>query len=176
MIFFDTETTGLIKNAALELPKQPHIIEIGALREPEVPGKATELSLIFCVPVKLEPIITKLTGLTDEDLEDQDTFEENYETIEGFFEGEDTMIAHNMPFDYGMLLFELRRLGCENSFPMPITRIDTVQMARKFYGGKFKKLIDLYEERIGPYEQKHRALDDCKLLQAVYHDLMARES
>jgi len=33
MIFFDTETTGLIKNAALKLYHQPHIIEIGAVKK-----------------------------------------------------------------------------------------------------------------------------------------------
>lgn len=42
MIYFDTETTGLIKNAALPLNLQPRIIEIGALKD-----NGEELSIIL---------------------------------------------------------------------------------------------------------------------------------
>ena len=64
MIFFDTETTGLIKNKALPLINQPRIIEIGAVKD-----TGEELSLIINPLIKLDPIITKITGLIDKDLE-----------------------------------------------------------------------------------------------------------
>ena len=174
MLFFDTETTGLIKNAALHLVHQPHIIEIGLIRDPVPPGQQREFHTLLRPPVKLPEIITKITGLTDNALADAPTFEDVYEDLKAFVKGEDTMVAHNMPFDHGMLMFELRRLKVDLSFPMPGNLIDTVQLAKRFYAGRFMKLQALYEDLIGPYEQKHRAIDDCEILLKVYHALMVK--
>ena len=174
MLYFDTETTGLIKNAALHLEKQPHIIEIGMVRVPEVKNRATFFNVILKPPIPLPEIITKITGLTDADLEDCETFAEILPELEEFVKGETDMVAHNMPFDYEMLMFELRRCGAELSFPMPWNRIDTVQLAKRFYGGRFMKLQNLYEDLVGPYEQKHRAIDDCLMLQKVHEQLLIK--
>ncbi len=84
------------------------------------------------------------------------------------------MVAHNMPFDFRMLLMELQRENAEYKFPWPSIHIDTVQLARKRYGGKFMKLQAIYEDLVGPYEQKHRALDDVEMLIAVYHALTGK--
>ena len=73
-----------------------------------------------------------------------------------------------------MLMFELRRIGRELMFPMPKTRLDTVQLAKPLFNGKFMKLQQLYENMVGPYEQKHRAIDDCFMLQKVYHEIKVR--
>ncbi len=176
MLFFDTETTGLIRNAALHLDKQPHVIEIGMVRDPEIPDRPTQFGVVLKVPVKLEPIITKITGLRDEDLLDAPRFEDVYEDLANFVRGETQLVAHNMPFDYEMLMFELRRIGKSQEFPMPMERIDTVQMAKPFYRGQFKKLIFLYEDLVGPYQQTHRAVDDALMLQKVYNALMVKGS
>jgi len=170
MIFFDTETTGLIKNASLPLNKQPRIIEIACIKEP---GGET-FQTIFYPGVLLEPIITKITGLTDGDLEDAPVFGEHIPDLCDFFRGEETLVAHNMPFDFQMLLMELQRENAEYKFPWPSKRIDTVQLAKPFYNGRFKKLQFLYEDLVGPYEQKHRALDDVEMLIKVYHALMVK--
>ena len=101
MIFFDTETTGLIKNVALPLDRQPRIIEIGCIREPKNPGKYNNFSSIFNPGVKLEPIITKITGLTDEDCEASPKFHEELESLCEFFLGEDTPLEAQQAFaDY----------------------------------------------------------------------------
>ncbi len=174
MIFFDTETTDLIKNVALPLDRQPRIIEIGCIREPAVKGKSLHFSSLFNPGIKLKPIITKITGLTDEDLEDSPKFHEELESLYEFFRGEDTMVAHNMPFDFQMLLMELKRQSAEYKFPWPSNHIDTIELAKPFYNGKFIKLIKLYEDLIGPYKQTHRAIDDADMLRNVYHALMVK--
>ncbi len=94
MLYFDTETTDLIRNAALHLNKQPHIIELGLLREPEIKGRPSQFQVCLNVPVPLKSIITKITGLTDEDLEDCPKFPEIYDDLVDFVSGEDTLIAH----------------------------------------------------------------------------------
>ena len=174
MIFFDTETTGLIKNLALHLNKQPHIIEIGCIKHPKIKGQRSNFSSVINPGIKLPEIITKITGLTDEDVEATPTFQAILQDLTGFFKGEDILVAHNMPFDRNMLLFELRRAGVEETFPMPKKLIDTVQLARPLYGGDFKKLNWLYENLIGPVKQTHRALDDAQMLLDVYLALMEK--
>lgn len=176
MIFFDTETTGLIKNNALNLNLQPHIIEIGCVKiRQSGPSGTFNFSTTIKPPIReLEPKITKITGLTINDLSDSPTFKETWEALAEFFLGEDTLVAHNMPFDHGMLEFELRRINRQYQFPWPIKLIDTIHMAKPFYGGRFMKLQALYEDLIGPYEQKHRAIDDCLMLQKVYNALLEK--
>jgi len=169
MIFFDTETTGLIKNPALTLHMQPHIIEIGAVKD-----TGEQFHSLINPGVTLDPIITKITGLTDEMLKEAPVFRNILPGLIEFFLGETSMVAHNMPFDLGMLMFELRREGHEHKFPFPCIHIDTVQVAKPHYNGKYMKLQALYEDLIGPYEQKHRALDDALDLQKVYDALMVK--
>jgi DNA polymerase III epsilon subunit family exonuclease len=167
MIFFDTETTGLIANLALPLHLQPHIIEIGAVRD-----DGAEFSQLINPGIKLDKVITDITGLTDADLFDQPMFDEVYKDLIDFFHGHE-LVAHNFPFDKGMLDIEMRRLGDE--FPWPEVMIDTVHLARPLYKGKFKKLRHLFDDLINvPYEQSHRALDDAKMLQRVYKVLVAK--
>ena len=175
MIFFDTETTGLIKNVALPLAQQPRIIEIGCIRDPAIPGRSLHFSSLFNPGVKLEPIITKLTGLTDEDLEESPKFHEELAGLADFFRGERVMVAHNMPFDFQMLLFELKRQSAEYKFPWPSKHIDTIELAKPFYNGRFMKLKTLYADLVGPYEQKHRAIDDAEMLMKVYHALLVKK-
>ncbi len=174
MIFFDTETTGLIRNIALHLSKQPHIIEIGCVKHPIIGTQACNFQTLINPGIKLPEVITKITGLTDADMEDAPTFLEILDDLTAFFKGEDTLVAHNMPFDRNMLLFELRRAGVEETFPMPKKLIDTVHIARPLYGGNFKKLNWLYEDLIGPVKQTHRAFDDAKMLRDVYLALMEK--
>jgi len=175
MIFFDTETTGLIKNVALPLSRQPRIIEIGCIKEPRPDEAPYHFETTFNPGVKLDPVITKITGLIDKDLEDSPKFYEELPGLCDFFRGEKTMVAHNMPFDFQMLLFELKRESAEYKFPWPSKHIDTVELAKPFYNGRFMKLSKLYEDLIGPIEQTHRAIDDAEMLMKVYHALIVKK-
>ena len=166
MIFFDTETTDLIRNSALPLNMQPRIVEIGAVKD-----NGDELCLLINPKIPLPEKTKEITGLKDEDLVTAPTFATVYEQLVDFFIGEKTLICHNLPFDLGMLTIELRRINKEFSFPYPPQQVCTVQMARPAYKGKFMRLQALYEDLIGPYEQKHRALQDALDLQRVYHEL-----
>jgi DNA polymerase III epsilon subunit len=170
VIFFDTETTGLIKNAALNLKLQPRIIEIGMVTD-----TGEQFSQLLDPGQQLRPIITKITGITDDDLKDAPTFDEIYSDLVEFMDGQDEMVAHNMPFDRQMLEFELRRMDVQKEFCWPAELIDTVQMAKPFYGGRYKKLDFLYQDLIGDFKQTHRAIEDCIMLQKVYGALRTKQ-
>ncbi|CAB4170186.1 DnaQ DNA polymerase III, epsilon subunit and related 3'-5' exonucleases [uncultured Caudovirales phage] len=168
MIFFDVETTGLITNEALPLEMQPRIIEIAALKTDDDGNELETFSCRINPGVKLEAIITKITGLTDNDLTDAIKFPAVFNDLAGFFRGETTMLAHNARFDLMMLVFELQRIDAQWKFPFCSNIIDTKQFwerslekwAKSFFGEKFT--------------QTHRALDDVMLLRDCYFNYLKR--
>lgn len=161
-LVFDTETTGLPLPDCADLDKQPKIIELAVARIED--GKITaEHSWLFDPECKLDPVITKITGLTDADLAGKPKFRELLGEIEEAFGGAGQLLAHNAPFDVGLLAFELAR-ACRTGFPWPETTICTVQEFF-FLKGRRLKLTELYELKLGrPLSQTHRAADDVRAL------------
>lgn len=167
MIVFDTETTGLVKNESLPLDKQPKIIEFGAIKVDSDLKEIDRIEFLVNPGEKLEPIITKITGIKDSDLKDESPFVEYYGALCNFFLGEDTMAAHNLPFDRSLLLFELQRIGKQYQFPWPSYHICTVERTTSITG-KYMKLEALYQHyfKEDP-KQTHRAIEDVELLLKV---------
>lgn len=165
VIIFDTETTGLLKPKHAQLEKQPRIIELGALKI-GTNGSKEELSQIIDPKVEIEPIITKITGIKQEDLEGKPTFADYYPKLKSFFSGADFLVCHNAPFDKGMLQVELARLGDAEDFNMP-EPVCTVQEFHSVFGRR-AKLTEVYKHFVGKeLEQTHRALDDVMALYEV---------
>jgi DNA polymerase III epsilon subunit-like protein len=164
-IIFDTETTGLLLPNRAPLEKQPRIIELGALKIDHT-GEIGSISQLINPDVEISPTITKITGITQEQLTGMPSFVDFLPQLKEFFTGVDTLIAHNCPFDAGMLTNELLRAGCED-FPWPPEKICTVQEYLPLFGHR-PKLTKLYEKIMGePLMQTHRALDDVMAVHAV---------
>lgn len=176
---FDTETTGLPYHENAPLRLQPRIIEFGGL---VTDGETILDTLEFiCDPgVEIEPIITKITGITNDDLADKEPFSAYVESLASFFAYSPcgsaapqlVRVAHNLAFDRHMLQFDLERLGLSLDsigFDLPdcegprAIMLCTVEQTTHQYGRNMK-LQELYTEHCGEYVQKHRALDDVKLM------------
>lgn len=166
-IIFDTETTGLLLPSSAPLEKQPRIIELGAILVSTETGIVGELTQLINPEMEISAEITKITGITNEDLVGKPTFKEYLPTLRAFFDGADMLICHNAPFDSGMLRNDLKRAGCDD-FPWPAETICTAQEYTPVVG-KRPRLLQLYEIIMGkPLAQTHRALDDAM---AVYEIL-----
>lgn len=166
-IIFDTETTGLLLPSSAPLEKQPRIIELGAILVSTETGIIGELTQLINPEMEISAEITKITGITNEDLVGKPTFKEYLPTLRAFFDGADMLICHNAPFDSGMLRNDLKRAGCDD-FPWPAETICTAQEYTPVVG-KRPRLLQLYEIIMGkPLAQTHRALDDAM---AVYEIL-----
>lgn len=164
-IIFDTETTGLLLPSTAPVEEQPRIIELGAIL---VEGSKIrkELSQLLYPECSISKEITKITGLTDEDLHGKPTFLAFLPKLKKFFSGAECLICHNAPFDTGMLDAELRRHQVK-AFPLPKNVVCTVQEYRHVFGRR-PKMTELYERFIGkPLAQTHRALDDVKALHEI---------
>lgn len=173
-LVFDTETTGLLLPSSAALNDQPRIIEF-ALREvicqyhedtgePKSTSAGKEHVWLINPGQSLSAEITKITGLTDADLEGKPSFGEVLPEIINVFLGAHGLIAHNMPFDMGMLTNELKLLGREFAFPYPPKQLCTVSSSLHLKGHRMR-MVELYEHCLGkPLAQTHRALDDVNAL------------
>lgn len=170
MIFFDTETTGLITNEALPLGQQPRIIEIGAVKTNDVGKVRGKFECRLNPGCALEPVITKITGLTDVDLKDAPPFIEIYGALAEFFIGERHWLAHNARFDLMMLVFELRRVDKHLAFPFPPLMTNTQVKWR----GKLPNWAKVVKGEA--FVQEHRALSDAMLLRECWFSGVTDES
>jgi DNA polymerase III epsilon subunit-like protein len=162
MIIFDLETTGLPKAEGSDLDLQPKIIEFGAIKLNEDFEQIETLEFMCNPGHDLDPKITKITGITDEDLKDKKPFISHYKELAEWFLGERCFAAHNLPFDRKVLRYELERHDKLTKFPWPIEHICTVEVGQSVWG-KMRKLGDIYEELFGKkIEGAHRSLNDVE--------------
>lgn len=165
-LVFDTETTGIPLHPRAKVSGQPRIIEFGGVLVDERGKVIDELELLINPGVKLPQVITKITGLTDQDLACEPSFSDVADQIKFMFERADALLAHNLPFDSTMIQLELDRWRIAN-WPWPRYNICTVQEHAEEWG-KRPKLTELYEHYKGvKLAQTHRALDDVLALADV---------
>lgn len=172
MIVFDWETTGLLKPEVADLAAQPHGIEIGCIKLDKKYREVDRYEALMKPGIDIdEELHKRITKLTNADLADKPIFLELVDELAEFFLGEDTLVAHNLQFDLGVLVVELKRIGREHSFPYPPRGICTVD-ASKHLQGKRLRLIELYELRLGrKLAQTHRAMDDVKALVEIVKEM-----
>jgi DNA polymerase III epsilon subunit-like protein len=158
----DWETTGLVLHPDTKLDKQPRGIEFAAVLFDDAGTILEEFEAVVDPGVEIEEIITKITGLTNEDLRGKPRVATIIPDIARLFSKADVLIAHNLPFDVAILELELQRL--KGSVVWPKHNLCTAQSWQEQWG-KRPKLLELYEYVLGkPLEQTHRALDDVRAL------------
>lgn len=167
---FDNETTGLPIHFRGDLNQQPRIIEFAGI----ITDGTTiidQLDFIVDPGIAIEEIITKITGLTNEDLSGKPKLSYYLPALKKFFSQADAAVAHNLSFDESMLKYDLERLDLElPSICFPKLKLCTVEQTMPLFGRRMK-LIELYQHYVGPYEQKHRAMDDVMVLDQVCHKI-----
>ena len=160
-IAFDIETTGLD-------PMENEIIEIGALKVRE--GRVAERFMEFIRPVSpVSPAITALTGITNEMVADANP---RSQVVSDFLDfcGDEVLIGHNLPFDYGFVRNQAKLFGL--SFEKQ--GIDTLKIAQKVLKDLDSKslgsLCDYYHiENKSAHRAYHDALATAKLYQTLAH-------
>lgn len=163
LIVYDTETTGLVKHPSAPLIKQPRMIEFGAAALSIKTGKVVSILTVLIDPG--EPVseeISKITGITNEDLAGKPSFAVAWRNdIVPFLKKSTMMLAHNEPFDHAMVEHELKRSSATFAWPPTFC---TIGLYRERWG-RDMKLTELYYDIVGKQlDQKHRALSDVEAL------------
>jgi len=150
--FVDIETTG-------GSFKKDRIIDIGILRVVNNRLVKTYNSLID-PEYYLPPEITRLTGITQKELEGAPTFTQIKDNILELLEG-NIFVAHNADFDYRFLKTEFKRRNTKFS----AKRLCTVKISR-FVHPEFQRhnLDEIISRHNLTCDMRHRGLGDAKVL------------
>ena len=162
-VALDLETTG----ARAGISK---ITEIGAVRIEgfrEVGHFGTLVNPLRPIP----PMITQITGITQEMVADAPRIEEVIPGLLEFLEGA-VVVAHNAAFDVGFLNYELQRLKGRR---LGEGAIDTLPLARALAPGLPNYRLQTVAEALGaPVGACHRALADAQAAGHVFVTLAGR--
>jgi DNA polymerase-3 subunit alpha len=175
VLIFDTETTALVKNSLVPVAKQPKIIEFYGCLVDDSSGELLEELDFICNPAqKLEEITTRITGLTDADVEKQPMFKSFEGQVRSLIGKCDGILAHNLSFDWSVLSSEFERCGTLEQVRWPMRRICTVQETEWMKGHRLS-LSALHEHLFGePFAGAHRAKVDVQALTRCYLELVKR--
>ena len=145
MIIFDTETTSLN-------PEYGQIAQLSYVKIDENNNVEFAKNYYFTVD-HIEPGASETNGLTEELLKkfsDNKTFKDFSEEIYKDFSEETKLVAHNIEFDVGFLLEELKRLGKDINvfdekeyFCTMQYYTDILNIEHSYYGVKFPRLDEV---------------------------------
>jgi DNA polymerase III epsilon subunit-like protein len=171
-VVFDTETTGLVKTVAIPLERQPRVIEFCALLIDEHGNELDALEFLCAPGVRLEPIITKITGLTNAAVDHEPPFRERCTAVREFLGRAPRVVAHNLRYDMDLVGFEFQR--AEQPLRWPEQRVCTVENTLHLHGHRLS-LVRLHEELFGEeFPDAHRARNDVEALARCYVELVRR--
>lgn len=158
-VVIDLETTGLSAD-------KHHIIEVGAIkiRDGVIVDRYEQLlSPGYALPKE----IVALTHITDEMLVGKPSFPEIAKELYEFL-GEDSLLGHNVAFDYRFLKVNFARM----QMPFEKTLIDTLWIAKEIHGDLESRslgaLCDYYRLT---NKSAHRAIEDSKVTFLLYQKL-----
>ncbi len=156
LVFVDLETTGASATHG-------RILEVGMLRVES--GKIVDTFSSLVNPhTYIPPEIERLTGISQKDVQNAPTFDSLAKDIYAFIK-DAIFVAHNVRFDYGFLKSEFAR----SEITFTARHFCTVRLSRLLYPRFKRHNLDSIIERFGFLcENRHRALDDAKIIQQFY--------
>jgi DNA polymerase III alpha subunit (gram-positive type) len=179
IIYFDFETTGLnpFHDKVIELcflydsPKQkdaPSTAEAEVFRDDQI------FTSLVNPKRKFEEKITNITGIHPYDLINKPSIEELHPVLINFLDNNmfNYLIAHNCHGFDEIILKKILKEANGSYLLENICFIDTLLLARKLMPelNRFsqKSLCDYFKIKT----KSHRADEDCKALQSIYHNLL----
>ncbi len=151
IVFVDLETTGA--DATRDRITEIGVVEVG-------PDGIVEWDTLVDPGIGIPPFIQQLTGITDDMVRGQPSFESLAETLAERLQGK-LFVAHNARFDYGFLKNEFRRAGV--TFRADV--LCTVRLSRSLFPSVARHGLDALIARFELQPKgRHRALADAELL------------
>ena len=186
-LIFDTETAGLpIKGAPPGDPRQPHLVQLAALLTEDDGTERAAINLIirpqgWTIPAE----VAAIHGITTEIAERCGvTLNLAMLTFESLYRRADTLVAHNIGFDWLILLTARKRAGwppmrredalpqfCTMAASTPHCRLPPTErmVAAGMSGFKAPKLIEAYRHFFGEdFQGQHDASADVRACARVY--------
>jgi ATP-dependent DNA helicase DinG len=174
-IVLDLETTGLD-------PAKDRIIEIGAIRY--INGEEEEIFEEMINPqIPIPDFITKLTGISDDDVKNAPTIDERFGRLLEFID-DSLILGHQVNFDASFIEYLLRK--SEEDFTnwekdtqrfkyMKNKRLDTLFLSRIFLPFLPRMNLGVVAAHFNiDLENAHRALDDSRATGLIFFHLIEK--
>lgn len=159
---FDFETTGLDRSSK--------VIEIGAVKVKDGYMVARYSSLVD-PGIEISPLITSITGITNEMVEGAPSIEQLIPSFYEFTEGL-PLVAHNAAFDCRFL----ERDSCAVGYHFDNDVFDTLGFARKVLPGLSSYKLTVLTDLLGiPQGDAHRAWCDAEATARLYMHLKVKQ-
>ena len=173
ILFFDTETTGLLKPKGTPLALQPRIIELYAVLTTKRNNVISEIDQLIQPGIPLPPEITRITGIDDQDLDGQPPFAAVAGTFKDMLRNAGAVVGHNLTFDMDVVTNDFKRAKLKPP-RWPNRRVCTVEQTEHLTGKRLK-LGDLYYRLFGePMGKAHRAKEDVTAMRKCYFRLVKK--
>ena len=154
----DLETTGFS-------PLYDEVIEVGILRIRN--NEIVDEYNTFTKPnFGIDEYITKLTGITNEMVNNMPTFKSLKNEIIDFI-GDDIILGHNTSFDIAFIQKKFEQ-EYNNEY------IDTLQLSRKVYPNFENHKLTHLAEKLGFPRDSHRSIEDCITTKKLYDTIKAK--
>lgn len=151
---FDTETTGLSV-------EKDAIVQLGAVRVLNGRIVQGEVMDTYVNPGRpIPPASTRIHQVSDADVADAPDIADAGRAFHHFAR-DAVLVAHNAPFDIGLLRRDQARMGVD--WPHPV--VDTVLLSAVVFGTTEEHSLDALCTRLGiviPAEHRHTALGDAR--------------
>lgn len=155
-VVIDLETTGLKPGKAAITEIAAVQIHAGEIRD--------EFHTLVNPGHHVPSMITRLTGITDEMLQDQPRIDDIFPQLHRFL-GSSVIVAHNADFDVSFLNFDAQRIV---SAPLLNPSLCTVRLARRLLPGLRSRALDAVADHLGvSCLNRHRALGDARITAEV---------
>lgn len=185
ILFFDTETTGLPpKYAALDDPRQPHLVQFAAMLT-DIDGRVLKaiseiiLPMDWDIPKQASDVHGITTELANRLGTPRHTIVEWFNNVVGHAA---LIVAHNADFDMKIMRAQAAKEGISfwsNLPPIFDTMkesTDLVKLPSRYGNYKWPTLMELHEFLFGEkFEGAHDALEDIRATMRCYFELKARE-
>ncbi|MDK3026355.1 exonuclease domain-containing protein [Cupriavidus taiwanensis] len=163
IVFVDLETTGA--DAQRDRITEIGVVEVG-------PDGIVEWETLLDPGMSIPPFIQRMTGISDDMVRGQPTFESLAESLAERLQGR-LFVAHNARFDYGFLKNAFRRAGV--TFRADV--LCTVRLSRSLFPSVERHGLDALIARFGLTPKgRHRALADAELLWQFWQKIHATYS
>jgi len=172
IFLFDTETDGLIRNSLVREEKQPRIIELFGLVLDGDLNEIDKWESLFAHPARLDDEIIRITGITNDMLDDAPLFPQKAQELKAFIESCDTVVGHNLTYDRDMVDNEMRRIN--EVVKWPKDQICTVEQTEHIKGFRLS-LTNLHTHLFGEgFPNAHRAETDVRAMTRCFIELRKR--
>ena len=160
-VVVDLETTG-------NRGKEAEVTELGAVRMRGT-REIARMESLTDPGLSIPPYVAKLTGITDEMVAGQPSFEEVFREFVSFSSGA-VLVAHDASFDAEVLDRACRKwLGR----PLGLPSLCTLRLARRLLPGARKLSLDaLAEHFVVDGGRRHRAMADAELTAGILAKLL----